>query len=148
MVWYGKVMYGTVPYRTVRYSTGKSDRIELIDWLIQLPSKEDEPRKRKLWDMMYGGILYGRFYSERQGVHSCSSGERCVEIRVLTEGLPRGFSVQRTLEDYSSSNLQSCKFHDCDIKSWSSRNSPSRIEHGSTNSKTSALTISTCLAYT
>jgi len=37
---------------------------------------------------LYGGVLYGRFYSERQGVHSRSSAERCDEIHVLaTEGL-------------------------------------------------------------
>ena len=57
----------------------------------------------------------------------------------------RGFAVQRTLEDYSSSNLKPCFFHDGDVKSWPSRNSPSRIEPGSMGSKTSALTFSTCL---
>ena len=59
----------------------------------------------------------------------------------------RGFAVQRTLEDYSGSNFQPCFFHDGDIKSWPSRNSPSRIEPGSMGSKTSALTFITCLVF-
>jgi hypothetical protein len=58
----------------------------------------------------------------------------------------RGFAVQRTLEDYSGSNLQPCFFHDGNVKSCPSRNYPSRIEPGSMGSKTSALTLSiTCL---
>ncbi len=43
----------------------------------------------------------------------------------------RRFAVLRTLEDYSGSNLQPCFFHDGDVKSWPSRNSPARIEPGS-----------------
>ena len=59
----------------------------------------------------------------------------------------RGFVVQRMLEDYSGSNLQSCFFHDGDVKSWSSRNSLSRIDPGHVGSKTSTLTFITCLVY-
>ncbi len=36
----------------------------------------------------------------------------------------RGFAVQRTLEDYSGSNIQLCLFHDGDVESWPLRNSP------------------------
>jgi hypothetical protein len=32
---------------------------------------------------LYGEVLYGWFYSERQVVYSRSSNEPCVEIRVL-----------------------------------------------------------------
>ena len=35
---------------------------------------------------VYGEVLYGRFYSERQVVYSRSSDEPCVEIRVLRYG--------------------------------------------------------------
>ena len=34
-------------------------------------------------DRLNGGVLYGRLYSERQIVYSCSSDERCGEIKVL-----------------------------------------------------------------
>ena len=55
----------------------------LVGWL-QLPSKEDEPRERNLIDGgMYGEVLCGLFYSERQVVYSRSSDKPYVEIRVL-----------------------------------------------------------------
>jgi len=54
-------------------------------WLVlQLPGKEDEPRERNLKDGgVYGEVLYGRFYSERQVFYFRSSDEPCVKIRVL-----------------------------------------------------------------
>ena len=55
----------------------------MVGW-IQLPSKEDKPRERNLRDGgVYGEVLYGRFYSERQVVYPRLSDEPCVEIRVL-----------------------------------------------------------------
>ncbi len=48
-------------------------------------------------DGLFGGENNGRFYSERQVVHSCSSDERFRRDPGTTEGVPTEFAVQRTL---------------------------------------------------
>ena len=60
---------------------------------------------------------------------------------------PGEFAVQRSLEDYPCSNLRSCIFHDCDVKSLPSRNSLARIVTRFMGSKTSALTVSNFNVY-
>ena len=60
------------------------------------------------------------------------------EIRVLRREFLEDSQSNVRFEDHSGSNLQSCIFHDCDVKSWPSRNSLARIEPESLGSKTSA----------
>ena len=59
-----------------------------------------------------------------------------VEIRILRrESLGDSQSNVR-FENHFGSNLQSCIFHDHDVKSWPSRNSTAIIKPGSLGSKT------------